>query len=53
MHYNPLRHSNYTELKDKLITITKWTEPHYKLVAEIKENFFSKNKIYKKEFSII
>jgi hypothetical protein len=34
MHYNPLRHGNYTELKDKLIAITEWTEPHYKLMAE-------------------
>jgi len=34
MHYNPLRHGNFTELKDKLISITEWTEPHYKLMAE-------------------
>jgi type IV secretory pathway TraG/TraD family ATPase VirD4 len=33
-HYNPLRHGNYTELKDKLISLTEWTEPHYKMQAE-------------------
>lgn len=33
-HYNPLRHGNYTELKDKLISMTEWTEPHYKMQAE-------------------
>ncbi|MBA1336493.1 MAG: hypothetical protein HPY66_2928 [Firmicutes bacterium] len=34
LHYNPLRRGNYSELKDKLISITEWTEPHYKLMAE-------------------
>ncbi len=34
MHYNPLRTGNHTELKDKLISVTEWTEPHYKLMAE-------------------
>lgn len=33
-HYNPLRHGNFTEIKDKLISITDWTEPHYKLMSE-------------------
>jgi type IV secretory pathway TraG/TraD family ATPase VirD4 len=33
-HYNPLRHGNFTEIKDKLISITEWTEPHYKLMSE-------------------
>lgn len=30
----PLRYGNFTELKDKLISITEWSEPHYKLMAE-------------------
>jgi hypothetical protein len=34
LHYNPLKRGNYSELKDKLISITEWTEPHYKLMAE-------------------
>lgn len=34
LHYNPLRHGNFTEIKDKLISITEWTEPHYKLMSE-------------------
>jgi len=34
MHYNPLRVGNFTELKDKLISITEWTEPHYKFLSE-------------------
>jgi len=34
MHYNPLKTGNHTELKDKLISVTEWTEPHYKLMAE-------------------
>jgi len=34
MHYNPLRHGFYTELKDKLIDIFEWSEPYYKSQAE-------------------
>ncbi|MCL6478857.1 MAG: type IV secretion system DNA-binding domain-containing protein [Peptococcaceae bacterium] len=34
MHYNPLRHGNISELKDKLISLTEWSEEHYKKVAE-------------------
>lgn len=33
-HYNPLRHGGATELKDKIIGTSDWTEPHYKLSAE-------------------
>lgn len=34
MHYNPLRHGLYTELKDKLIDIFDWSEDYYKSQAE-------------------
>lgn len=34
VHYNPLRHGNATELKDKLIAVEHWTEPYYKRAAE-------------------
>lgn len=34
MHYNPLRVGNFTELKDKLISLSEWTEPHYKFLNE-------------------
>jgi len=34
MHYNPLRVGNFTELKDKLISLSDWTEPHYKFLSE-------------------
>ncbi|ERM92523.1 type IV secretory protein VirD4 [Caldanaerobacter subterraneus subsp. yonseiensis KB-1] len=34
MHYNPLRVGNFTELKDKLISLSEWTEPHYKFLSE-------------------
>jgi len=34
MHYNPLRHGLYTELKDKLIDIFDWSEPYFKSQAE-------------------
>lgn len=34
MHYNPLRHGQYTELKDKLIDIFEWSEDYYKNQAE-------------------
>lgn len=33
-HYNPLRRGNYSELKDKMISMTEWTEPHYQMQAE-------------------
>jgi|GEM_PF-2772233 len=33
-HYNPLRHGGATELKDKVIGTSDWTEPHYQLNAE-------------------
>lgn len=33
-HWNPLRHGNATELKDKLISTERFTEPHYKRAAE-------------------
>ncbi len=33
-HWNPLAHGNATELKDKLITTERFTEPHYKRAAE-------------------
>lgn len=32
--WNPLAHGNATELKDKLIGLESWTEPHYKRAAE-------------------
>lgn len=32
--WNPLARGKPTELKDKLISITEWTEPHYKYEAE-------------------
>ena len=32
--YNPLRHGNPTELKDKLIAVETWSEPHYQRAAE-------------------
>jgi conjugal transfer pilus assembly protein TraD len=32
--WNPLRHGNPTELKDKLIATERFTEPHYKRAAE-------------------
>jgi len=34
MHYNPLRHGQFTELKDKLIAIFEWSEDYYKNQAE-------------------
>lgn len=34
MHYNPLRHGLFTELKDKLIDIFEWSEDYYKNQAE-------------------
>jgi hypothetical protein len=34
LHYNPLRHGQYTELKDKLIDIFEWSEEYYKNQAE-------------------
>lgn len=34
LHYNPLRHGLFTELKDKLIDIFDWSEPYYKSQAE-------------------
>jgi hypothetical protein len=33
-HWNPLAQGNATELKDKLIGLESWTEPHYKRAAE-------------------
>jgi type IV secretory pathway TraG/TraD family ATPase VirD4 len=33
-HWNPLRHGNPTELKDKLIGTERFTEPHYQRAAE-------------------
>ncbi|HEY1520661.1 MAG TPA: TraM recognition domain-containing protein [Solirubrobacteraceae bacterium] len=33
-HWNPLAHGNATELKDKLITTERFTEPHYMRAAE-------------------
>jgi len=33
-HYNPLARGGITELTDKLINLTEWTEPHYKKMAE-------------------
>ncbi|WP_443660943.1 TraM recognition domain-containing protein [Clostridium algidicarnis] len=34
LHYNPLRHGLYTELKDKLIDIFEWSEEYFKIQAE-------------------
>lgn len=34
MNYNPLRHGQFTELKDKLIDIFEWSEEYYKNQAE-------------------
>ena len=34
LHYNPLRHGEYTELKDKLIDIFEWSEEYYKNQSE-------------------
>jgi hypothetical protein len=33
-HWNPLAHGNPTELKDRLISAERWTEPHYQRAAE-------------------
>jgi hypothetical protein len=33
-HWNPLAHGNATELKDKLISTEKFSEPHYRRAAE-------------------
>lgn len=33
-HYNPLRHGDATELKDKMIAIEEWKETYYKRAAE-------------------
>lgn len=33
-HWNPLAHGDATELKDKLISAEKFTEPHYQRAAE-------------------
>ena len=33
-HWNPLRHGNPTELKDKLIATERFSEPHYRRAAE-------------------
>jgi len=33
-HWNPLQHGNPTELKDKLISTERFTEPHYMRAAE-------------------
>ncbi|AVX40781.1 Type IV secretory pathway, VirD4 component, TraG/TraD family ATPase (plasmid) [Carboxydocella thermautotrophica] len=32
--YNPMVNGDPTELKDKLISISEWTEPHYKAICE-------------------
>lgn len=32
--WNPLNHGNATELKDKIMALEDWTEPHYKALAE-------------------
>ncbi|WP_051271678.1 type IV secretory system conjugative DNA transfer family protein [Shimazuella kribbensis] len=34
LRYNPLKHGNETELKDKLIAAEEWTETYYKRAAE-------------------
>jgi conjugal transfer pilus assembly protein TraD len=33
-HWNPLGHGNPSELKDRLISAERWTEPHYQKAAE-------------------
>ena len=33
-HWNPLAHGNPAELKDRLISAERWTEPHYQRAAE-------------------
>jgi conjugal transfer pilus assembly protein TraD len=33
-HWNPLAQGNPTELKDRLISAERWTEPHYQRAAE-------------------
>jgi hypothetical protein len=33
-HWNPLARGNPSELKDRLISAERWTEPHYQLAAE-------------------
>lgn len=33
-HYNPLAHGGPSELRDKLIGVENWTEPHYRRAAE-------------------
>jgi hypothetical protein len=33
-HWNPLQHGNATELKDKLMSTERFTEPHYQRAAE-------------------
>lgn len=33
-HYNPLVSGGPTELKDRLIALSEWTEPHYQYMAE-------------------
>jgi conjugal transfer pilus assembly protein TraD len=33
-HWNPLAHGNATELKDKLVSTERFTEPHYQRAAE-------------------
>jgi conjugal transfer pilus assembly protein TraD len=33
-HWNPLSHGNPTELKDKLVSTERFTEPHYQRAAE-------------------
>jgi hypothetical protein len=33
-HWNPLANGNPSELKDRLISAERWTEPHYQLAAE-------------------
>ncbi|MDQ6806036.1 MAG: type IV secretion system DNA-binding domain-containing protein [Actinomycetota bacterium] len=33
-HWNPLAHGNPSELKDRLISAERWTEPHYQRAAE-------------------
>lgn len=32
-HYNPLAHGGITELKDKLLYLSQWSEPHYEALA--------------------
>lgn len=32
-HYNPLARGGITELKDKLLYLTEWSEPHYEALA--------------------